>query len=697
MRGTIFSRPRAGVSKLLRDRGGNAMVLTAAAILPVLGIVGSAIDIGRAYMAQLRLQQACDAGVLAGRRAMAGGVYNDASDAEAQKMFHFNFPEDVYGSTNISFAAEALDDTADVGGTATAQLPTALMYIFGKPQFSLSASCVAKLEISNTDVMLVLDVTGSMDLNQTSDGTNRMEALRDAAKLFFATMTSAATEGDGRLRFGMVPYSSTVNVGDILTTKNSGWISDYMLQSSRSPIVKQTWDKGKAPPSEITGGTLSNGSWTRLMSIGGFTSGSDCRNLTPPADTAPSTVNTPDMNKTGRWVDSNGTRRYSNDKETVHYYYNYSYDMDGGLCWLQRRLVTYTQTKAATKNADSPSFNNQYRYEDRLFDVSSIKSGGTLTVDTGYQGATGNYSWDGCIMERRTSPFAADATAPASALDMDIDTPPDPDNEASKWQMFIPQVAFMRAYGYYTMGGKSLLIPSYKTNSTLGITAVNGMALTVSGSKVDNDGLGTSGRWVNISNYLSSGIGVCPAPARNLTTMTAADQETFDEDWIDSLQAVGGTYHDIGMLWGIRLLSPTGLFAEENAEDAEGTNGRPIQRHIIFMTDGEMAPNMRNFSAYGYEYTARRVSGSAGTSDTDLAELHNNRFSQLCELAKDAKRDIKIWVIGLGVDLNDRLLACASPGNGTEGRRAYQTNDSEELSGIFQSIASQISRLRLSQ
>ena len=39
--------------------------LTAAAIIPVIGFVGSAVDIGRAYMTQLRLQQACDAGVLA--------------------------------------------------------------------------------------------------------------------------------------------------------------------------------------------------------------------------------------------------------------------------------------------------------------------------------------------------------------------------------------------------------------------------------------------------------------------------------------------------------------------------------------------------------------------------------------------------------------------------------------------------------
>src|SRR3546814_4887101 len=145
------------------DQRGNAVMRTAAGVGPLCGIVGSAVDIGRAYMTQLRLQQACDAGVLAGRRSMAGGTYTDAAEAEANKMFNFNFPAGIYGSSGINFDSQQPSTGAsDVTGTAHATLPTALMYIFGKDQFALTANCTAKLEISNVDVMLVLDVTGSM-------------------------------------------------------------------------------------------------------------------------------------------------------------------------------------------------------------------------------------------------------------------------------------------------------------------------------------------------------------------------------------------------------------------------------------------------------------------------------------------------------------------------------------------------------
>ena len=233
MRGTWMSRLRAGAKALLRDQRGNAFMLTAAAIVPVIGIVGSAVDIGRAYMTQLRLQQACDSGVLAGRRAMTGATYSDDAEAEANKMFNFNFPEAKYGASGILFSSEADDDASDVIGQASAILPTELMFLFGKDQFRLTANCTAKLEISNVDVMMVLDVTGSMAEKNSGDTLTRMEGLQAASKSFFATLTSAHI-GDGQLRFGVVPYSSTVNVGGILHDADPSWLSETVTLPSRS-------------------------------------------------------------------------------------------------------------------------------------------------------------------------------------------------------------------------------------------------------------------------------------------------------------------------------------------------------------------------------------------------------------------------------------------------------------------------------
>ena len=688
MRGTLIRDIRRGTRKLLRDQRGNAMMLTAAAIVPIIGIVGSGIDIGRAYMAELRLQQACDAGVLAGRRSMAAGQYNAAAIAQANTMFRFNYPDNIYGSTNVAFSSQPLG-TTDVRGTATARLPTAIMYIFGMDEFNLSVDCAAKLEISNTDMMLVLDVTGSMEDNTTSDGKKRMAAMREAAKQFFQTMTTTDV-GDGRLRFGIVPYASTVNVGHILRDKNPAWLSDYTILPSRSPVMQQKWGSTTSAPAAVTNGTFTDSAWTDIMPISGFASSSACTataTLSPPGDSAPvATTDALNMNKTARWLDQAGTRVYSNDTNRVHHYYNYRYAWTGGKCVLQRRTRTYTQATAASSNATA-TFRSQYRYEDRLFNVAAAKSnGGTITVDTGDNGSDKTVSWSGCIIERRTTSFAANATAPSDALDMDVDSVPTAD-EATKWQLYIPEITYMRAISYNDS------VPSFSTNTTKGIAAVEGRILTVNSSRVSSDGT-NQGNWVSFPSYWSQGGGVCPDPAQNLTTMTAADSAKFNK-WIDDLDALGGTYHDAGMAWGIRLMSPIGLFAAENAENAPGTNNRPIGRHIIFMTDGQMAPSMRNFSTQGYEYLMQRVGGSFNLSDQTAR--HNNRFNQLCETAKNSQHKITIWVIAFGEPLNDQLISCASPGDGTQGKKAYQTNSGQDLNDIFKSIAGQISRLRLSQ
>ena len=261
-------------------------------------------------------------------------------------------------------------------------------------------------------------------------------------------------------------------------------------------------------------------------------------------------------------------------------------------------------------------------------------------------------------MERRTSSFGSTATAPGEAIDMDVDLVPTDEN--SRWRLLIPELSYHRAVNLNT-------VPTSTGVRTVASGDVSG------------------GSWQNYEYHWGSGWGVCPAEAFKLTEMDT-DDRVFFKGKIDALQPVGGTYHDAGMVWGVRLLSPTGLFADENAT---APNERPISRHIIFMTDGDMAPNWQNLTFQGYEYLMQRISGTATTDNALLKDRHNNRFLQLCSAAK--ARNMTIWVIGFGTALNTQLTSCATPG------KAYQTGSAAQLKTIFASIAGQISRLRLSQ
>ena len=91
------------------------------------------------------------------------------------------------------------------------------MAAFGYTQFPLSVSCTAEVNISNTDIMFVLDVTGSMadcpdGSNCNSGSGSKIVALRSAVMSFYDTVESA-TSTTAQVRYGMVPYSQQVNVG----------------------------------------------------------------------------------------------------------------------------------------------------------------------------------------------------------------------------------------------------------------------------------------------------------------------------------------------------------------------------------------------------------------------------------------------------------------------------------------------------
>lgn len=628
-------RISSAIRRLVQDQRGNTYFLVAAATLPLIGIVGSGVDIGRAYMADLRLQQACDAGALAGRRAMVGTTYTTANKAEATKMFNINYDTGLYGSTNIAFNS-VQDGPSNVKGTASAKLPTSLMKVFGQEEFNLSAGCTAKLEISNVDVMLVLDVTGSMATVNAGDSVTRLVALKNATMNFFDTLAAAAI-GDGRIRFGVVPYNLNVNVGQLLVAADPEWINDEATLPSRRPEYSTTWGTGVTTFGNPYDGPISvSVDWEfNGGTISGYNS-SNCSTAPAPADSTPSQTGSSQV-QTGQYIDGDGNRITTYDNIQNFRFYSYRYIWGGNplRCRRQRQTKVYTRTTPSTVTQPPVLVFSRYEYVDRTFDVSLIKNGGTITENVGDNGVNLSTSWNGCIIERYTEPFAANATAPASAFDMDIDTPPT-SIANTQWRMQLGDFAFSRS------------APASEFTT---------------------------------SDRNSWGWNSCPVAAFKLTTMTAADRSTFNA-YIQSLTANGNTYHDAGMTWGARLISPEGLFASENQT---APNGRTIQRHLIFMTDGEIVTGRSNLSFQGHENTMQRV---GSTSDTDGNNRHTNRFLQICAAAK--AHGVTIWTIDFDTTQTASLVTCASGAD-----KAFTASNAATLNTQFQAIARQISKLRL--
>lgn len=621
------------LQRLRRNQSGNVAYITAGLFVPMLALVGSGVDLGRAYMARTRLQQACDAGVLAGRKVMAEGVWDSEAATAANNMFNFNFPSGIYQSRGVMFAPRQIS-SSEVTARAGAVVDTMIMYFFGKRQFELTVTCTAKLEISNADIMFVLDSTGSMSYANSGDSVTKIAALKTEVMSFFDTLASAQ-QGSSIIRYGVVPYSSNVNVGRVVYAKNPDYISTRLDIPSRTGEWVTTVNGNP-----VSTWTESSGfsSWTNTGSTINKTSVT-CANTAPNPQYVDGSVQS-GPTTTNNAVVSQGSGTQTPDYRTVTLttdtYYNstkYRYYYTSSACRLQQSSGIRRERATET---DQQRYD--YTYQDIDYDVSNVLNGSGMVVSNGRMGAEVTASWNGCILERDTNPFDDNvATIPTDAYDLDVDTVPS--REELRWHISLPNMTYTRP----------------NSNSIV-----------------------TSARYSDFT-----GNAPCPTQAMKLTPMTSANRSAL-QTYVNTLIATGNTYHDVGMIWGTRFISPTGIFADENAA---APNGMPISRHIIFMTDGQMEPNASTLSFQGVEFLMGRV--GAWSNTTELTNRHNRRFLEACAAA--TSRNITVWVVSFGTSLTTNLKNCAS------GDKAYQANNAAQLHQQFQSIAQQITRLRLSQ
>ena len=67
----------------------------------------------------------------------------------------------AYTSATVPFTPTKTSDN-QVAGTASVRVPTTVMKMFGMPARTMTVTCEARFDVADSDVMFVLDTTGSM-------------------------------------------------------------------------------------------------------------------------------------------------------------------------------------------------------------------------------------------------------------------------------------------------------------------------------------------------------------------------------------------------------------------------------------------------------------------------------------------------------------------------------------------------------
>jgi Flp pilus assembly protein TadG len=665
--------------RLLHDVTANTLAIAAAAMVPLMAMVGGGVDASRYYMAAARMQAACDAGALAARRAMPTDTFTSAHRQIGLNFFDQNFNDGIFGTEGRTRNYTS-DGNGEVQGTASATLPTTIMGAFGYTEFNLSVSCTADINISNSDIMFVLDVTGSMadcpnNSKCNSGPGSKIVALRSAVMNFYDTVESA-TSANAQVRYGFVPYSQQVNVGALIPRSYMATRHSYQSRVPRFQ-VGQVFVPGNGIKvgDTIQISNQSNVWITRLTSNLGSLNQADYYYNNN--STNANSVNTADRTRcqsTNRGTFAVGSETWTISSTT----YVLNQYKDAPLATRAGCRGTVRRTRLATEADVIPDrYDPQIQFLDYRYcqletgassncsvsnpagspagwesvNLSTLYTNNTISLPTGnltvgspnFSALWQSHTWSGCIEE----PVFMDTSGnyspiPDDAYDLNINLVPS--TEAQRFKPALNNAVWRRR--------------DASNNDT--VDMIDSSATT--GTQFQRPG------WA------------CPRAARRLAELTRSDLQSY----VNDLQANGNTYHDIGMLWGARLISPRGMFAADNAT---APNGDAIARHIVFMTDGEQFNVNTNYTPQGVEWWDRRISGT-GDGTTEF----NRRAARLQAICNAAEQEnITIWVVAFGTALTQNLRDCASPG------RAFQASDSATLNARFQEIAQKIAALRLTQ
>jgi hypothetical protein len=322
----------------------------------------------------------------------------------------------------------------------------------------------------------------------------------------------------------------------------------------------------------------------------------------------------------------------------------------------------------------NPSF-LYWHYKPTTFDVSGLKDelnnswNNSVTLPINTSGTNRTITWNGCIEERQTErvmdgdPSDNWDPIPEDALDMNIEMAPDPETAATMWGPMLGSALYVR----YTTNNDTPTSTTFQTSSN------------------------STSTWFSIGGqtYRPYTVGEnCPTQAQLYQEMDASAFSAY----MTSLRTGGNTYHDSGLLWGARLMAPNGIFS-----DITSDTDTWVERHMVFMTDGDTVASNTNYAMHGVHWWDRRQNDGTSAPSNDWLEANiNARTQAICDWVKD--QNITLWVVAFGAGISDdtkeNLENCASAG------RYIEANDAEGDDGLiakFKEIANKISALRLTQ
>lgn len=211
---------------LAADTRANVSMILALSMLPIVGLMGAAIDFSHATSVRTALQAALDSTALMLSK-NASSINASQLQANGENYFKgiFSRPDVISSAITTSYTTTG-GSQVTVNGAAV--IPTYFMQILGYRSLTVGGASTATWGMSRLRVALVLDNTGSMGQS------NKIKELKTATKNLLTQLQKAA-KADGDVYVSVVPFVKDVNVG--AANYGASWI-DWAAWDAQNGVCK---------------------------------------------------------------------------------------------------------------------------------------------------------------------------------------------------------------------------------------------------------------------------------------------------------------------------------------------------------------------------------------------------------------------------------------------------------------------------
>lgn len=191
-------------------------MIFALCLIPLVVLMGGAIDFSRQRSGEGLAQDAVDAALLA-----IAGTAQDKTDAQLTRealVWFENHMQDLNLEID-SFQVVKVGD--ELTATVNGHVDTAFLGLIGINDLDVNRTASVRIGLTAVELVMVLDTTGSMRSTPSGQSMTKLESMQDAA-LDMVDILSELDNGRGNIEIGLVPFATYVNVG--LDNIDANWI-----------------------------------------------------------------------------------------------------------------------------------------------------------------------------------------------------------------------------------------------------------------------------------------------------------------------------------------------------------------------------------------------------------------------------------------------------------------------------------------